>query len=116
MQAFRISGSYRNEIEADDEAIASPLHGIRRVERLVTRRPHGGISFLTLDQAIQYMVSLLYAGFSAFSPKAEKRLAEIARNNLIRARYAEGVSGPDLAKQFGLSTARIYQILRGKRK
>jgi Mor family transcriptional regulator len=61
------------------------------------------------------MISLLYAGFSVSStPKSEKTPPKPERNELIRKRYAEGITGPELAKEFGLSRARIYQIL-GKR-
>ena len=38
------------------------------------------------------------------------------RNAEIRQRYEEGESVPDLAKAFGISKPRIYQILKGRRK
>ena len=39
-----------------------------------------------------------------------------SRNDEIRQRYADGESVPDLAKHFGISKTRIYQIPKGKRK
>ncbi|MCZ7554589.1 MAG: hypothetical protein M5U05_18760 [Anaerolineales bacterium] len=38
------------------------------------------------------------------------------RNVEIRARYAAGMSVPELARLFGISEQRVHQIVRGKRK
>ena len=38
-----------------------------------------------------------------------------ARDAIIRARYAAGVSQAELARQFGISYQRVHQILRGRR-
>ncbi|MFC1959251.1 helix-turn-helix domain-containing protein [Chloroflexota bacterium] len=38
------------------------------------------------------------------------------RNQAIRARYKTGESLSDLARLFGLSPQRVYQIVRGKHK
>ncbi|MBL1138211.1 MAG: hypothetical protein D8M56_23145 [Chloroflexi bacterium] len=41
---------------------------------------------------------------------------ESSRNQLVENLYQSGVSVPALAKQFGISKARVYQILKDRRK
>jgi helix-turn-helix resolvase-like protein len=76
----------------------------------------GGISFLTLENAAQMILARLYVSqppptksLSGGSPK------QVERNAEIRALYAQGLSILTLARQFGISNARVHQILTGKR-
>ena len=80
-------------------------------------RPVWGISVHSLKQATQAVLLLLYRDQPVPQfPKSDKWKRKTRRNEQIRARYAEGESIPELAKAFGLSNARVHQILHGKRK
>jgi len=77
----------------------------------------GNVRFYALPDAILAIVTRLYSKQPLPKhPKSRKTLKQTERNNAIRARYAEGVSVHELAKEFGISQQRIHQILRGKRK
>jgi len=79
--------------------------------------PVWGISVHSLKQATQAVLLLLYQGqLIPQVPKSDKWKRKTRRNKQIRDRYAEGESIPELAKAFGLSNARVHQILHGKRK
>jgi len=76
-----------------------------------------GISVHSLKQATQAVLLLLYRDQPIRQvPKSDKLKRKTRRNKQIRAQYAEGESIPELAKAFGLSNARIHQILHGRRK
>jgi DNA invertase Pin-like site-specific DNA recombinase len=85
------------------------------------RLPHAfradGSFIFTFEEAVASLVKRLYPGAppssTAQSPRTRKKRN---RNADIRARYAQGVSVPDLAKEYGISRNRVYQILREKRK
>jgi transcriptional regulator with XRE-family HTH domain len=44
----------------------------------------------------------------------DKSLSTEARDALIRARYAAGVSQAELAREFGITYQRVHQIVRGR--
>ena len=75
--------------------------------------PLGGISFLSLESAVQSVIARLYASqplptkpVSNATPKEEERNAE------VWAKYASGMSVPALAREYGVTKTRIYQILK----
>ncbi|MEL7591661.1 MAG: helix-turn-helix domain-containing protein [Anaerolineaceae bacterium] len=76
-----------------------------------------GSFIFTFEEAVSALVNRLYPGSppspTSISPSTPKK---VDRNAEIRARYAAGMSVPDLARQYGISKNRVYQILRGKRK
>lgn len=77
--------------------------------------PHTGIQprgYCSLEEAISNSLFRLYKGIPS---KVQLLRAMQQRNEHIRRRYANGdESIPDLAKVFGLSNARIHQILHDK--
>jgi hypothetical protein len=76
-----------------------------------------GSFVFTLENAVSHLVNQLYHGLPIpASPQPQATPKQVARNAEIRAKYKAGTSVPDLAKRFGISKNRIYQILRGKRK
>jgi len=44
------------------------------------------------------------------------RAQHVERNHQIRALFAQGVPLKELAAQFGISTSRVHQIIRHRRK
>ncbi len=60
-----------------------------------------------LSDAVQGILSLLYSEF---------RLDTQARNQQIRERYTAGERLSDLARKFGISPQRVYQIVHFKNK
>ena len=71
------------------------------------------MSFLTLESAVQCVIARLYAyqplptnPVSNSTPKEEERNAE------VWAKYAAGMSVPTLAREYGVTKIRIYQILK----
>jgi len=52
--------------------------------------------------------------FLVEEPETSKRLSTVERNGLIRQRYTAGETHAKLAKTFGISMARIGQILHRK--
>lgn len=85
------------------------------------RLPHAfradGSFIFTFEEAVAFLVKRLYPG-SLLSPAAQSPTTRKKRNrnSEIRARYTQGVSVPDLAREYGISKNRVYQILSGKRK
>ena len=77
----------------------------------------GATGLHSLESAIQKILTRLYAGFSF--PEKPINLSHVKkseRNAQIRARYANGEALSDLAREFGLSPQRVYQIVHRKRK
>ena len=70
----------------------------------------------TTSDAAAILLSQLYDGIPHPKPQNYKvrRLAD--RNQEIRARVADGADTVELAKEYGISRKRVYQILHGKRK
>lgn len=68
---------------------------------------------LTVSLAVQHLLSLLYKDKSLpLSPPSGKTQKKTTRNAEIRAKYAAGVSVPELAKEYRISKERVYQILK----
>lgn len=71
----------------------------------------------SLEEAVSAPVKRLYPGESPSptgqSPRTRK---EHRRNSEIGTRYAQGISVPALAREYGISKNRVYQILSGRRK
>ncbi len=85
------------------------------------RLPHAfradGSFVFSLGEAISSLVNRLYFGLSEPTfPQSQATPKQIDRNAEIRALYAQGMSVPELAKKYGISKNRVYQILRGKRR
>jgi Mor family transcriptional regulator len=57
---------------------------------------------------VQRILGVLY-GFSV--PEQPQ-----SRNEIIRTRYQAGESQSDLAREYGITPQRVYQIVRGRRK
>ena len=76
-----------------------------------------GSFVFTLENAISHLINRLYGG-SPFptTPQSQTTPKKVERNSEIRAKYEAGTSVPDLARKYGVSKKRIYQILRGKRR
>ena len=76
--------------------------------------PHTGLEprgYFNLENAIWNILSRLYRGIP---DKIQVVVAMHRRNEEIRHRYNDGEESiPDLAKLFGLSNARIHQIIHG---
>jgi len=76
-----------------------------------------GSFIFTFEEAVSALVNRLYPGSSTpQSPQSQSTPKKVDRNAEIRAWYAAGMSVPDLAREYGISKNRVYQILRGKRK
>jgi hypothetical protein len=76
-----------------------------------------GSFVFTLENAVSRLVNRLYGGLPLpTTPQSQATPKQLERNAEIRAKYEAGTSVPDLAKEYGISTKRVYQILRGKRK
>jgi hypothetical protein len=76
-----------------------------------------GSFIFTFEEAVFFLVNRLYPGSpTPPPPQSPSTPKKVDRNAEIRARYAAGMSVPDLAKEYGISKNRVYQILRGKRK
>jgi len=85
------------------------------------RLPHAftadGSFVFTLETAISSLISRLYIDLPLpASPQSQATPKQADRNADIRARYAAGISVPELARDYGISKARVYQILRSRRK
>ena len=67
--------------------------------------------------AIQYGLLLMYIGQKMpMAPLTDHTPSKLARNQEIRARYAQGETIVGLAAAFDISEQRVSQILRGQRK
>jgi hypothetical protein len=85
------------------------------------RLPHAftadGSFIFTLEEAISSLVNQLYGDLPLpTSPQSQATPKQVKRNAEIRVKYEAGTSVPDLAREYGISKKRVYQILRGKRK
>lgn len=87
-----------------------------RLKRLMSSRPLRGITRLSLEAATKVILNRLYQ--LPTETISQKTLPQNERNELIRSLYAngDGLSIPKLAEKFGISNARIHQIIHGKRK
>lgn len=71
----------------------------------------------SLEYAVSRILALLYKDVPRpQKPKSGKTPRKNSRNNEIKDKYTAGTSVPDLAKAFGISISRVYQVLGGKRK
>ena len=70
----------------------------------------------TTSSAAAILLSQLYDGLPRPKPQNYKvrRLGD--RNQEIRSRFAQGTDTIQLAKEYGISRKRVYQILHGNRK
>jgi hypothetical protein len=75
----------------------------------------GSLHF-TLEEAVSTLLKRLHDNALITTPKSRRTQPKTERNAEIRRLYAEGHSVPDLAKQFRISAARVYQILGDRRK
>ena len=102
-------------------------HNVAAQIRSVVKAPMGhwlphafradGSFIFTFEEAVSALVNRLYPGSPISStPLSPNTPKKANRNAEIRALYAAGMSVPDLAKEYGISKNRVYQILRGKRK
>jgi len=85
------------------------------------RLPHAftadGSFVFSLENAISSLVTRLYIGLPVpITPQSQATPKQVDRNAEIRDKYEAGTIVPDLAREYGISTKRVYQILRGKRK
>ena len=76
-----------------------------------------GSFVFTLENAVSRLINQLHRGVPfPTSPQSQATPKQVERNAEIRAKYEAGTSVPDLAREYGISKKRIYQILRGRRK
>ena len=75
-----------------------------------------GSFIFDLKSATTYFIKQLYQYEQAPEYPVSDNPKKRDRNTEIRQLYADGEGVPDLAKAFAISKARIYQILKGKRK
>jgi Mor family transcriptional regulator len=67
--------------------------------------------------AIRYGMLLMYIGQKVpVAPLTDHTPGKRARNQEIRARYAQGETVVELAQAFDISQQRVSQLLRGRRK
>jgi hypothetical protein len=77
------------------------------------RRRFNGISLPSIADAVQYILSLVYADTPLPSqPISGKEPPKTDRNLEVSRLYSLGWSVPKLAEHFAISTQRVYQILR----
>ena len=77
--------------------------------------PHTGLEprgYFSIRDAIWKSLKFLYDGIPS---RIDRLLSAEQRNREIGQRYLAGESVPRLAKSFGVSKPRIYQILKGLR-
>jgi Mor family transcriptional regulator len=67
-------------------------------------------------KSVNSAVSYILAKLNSLPSLPDLTLTTRERNIIIRARYAAGESQAELARQFGISYQRVYQIVRGRRK
>jgi Mor family transcriptional regulator len=70
----------------------------------------GSLHF-TLEEAVSTLLKRLYGNVLITVPKSRRTQPKTDRNAEIQRLYGEGHSVPDLAKQFKISAARVYQVL-----
>jgi hypothetical protein len=71
---------------------------------------------IDVNSATRFFLRELYNFKAPPEQPLTYRAEKTARNDEIRRRYQEGESIPELAKAYGLSNARIHQILHRRRK
>jgi Mor family transcriptional regulator len=77
----------------------------------------GNFCFLSLDQATDRILRLLHFNSAQqYTPKPIGTSRKTDRNRAIVERYKAGELAVDLAKEYGISDKRLYQILKGRRK
>ena len=106
-------------LAAQDAALSRQKQGFE--SPMGHRLPHAfradGSFIFTFEEAVSALVNRLYPGSpTPLSPQSQSTPKKVDRNAEIRARYAAGMSVPDLAREYGISKNRVYQILRGKRR
>ena len=70
-----------------------------------------------LEEAVSIILARLYAGFLLpEKPVTKKHVPKAERNAELIARDQAGEGVSELARPFGLSPQRIYQIVNGKQK
>lgn len=85
------------------------------VERAKCSKPRGGISFPSLENAIQSILRRFYAGQNPLTtPISQQTPEQTERNAEIRTQHAAGKTVKELAKAYRISIKRIYQILHMK--
>lgn len=73
-------------------------------------------TLLALEDAVLKILNILYSGLPIpQTPLSAITPPKIDRNNEIWAAYVDGESVPSLAKRYGISKPRIYQILKVRR-
>lgn len=66
-----------------------------------------------INQAVEVLLALLYKELAVTIAATNEPKPE--RNRQIQSLYAEGLSIPTIARRFGLSNARVHQVLHGRR-
>ena len=73
----------------------------------------GSFAF-TVEAAVELLLYRLYLNIPVPpEPITGKTPRKELRNEAIKELYASGVSVPDIARDFGISNNRVYQIIRG---
>ena len=68
----------------------------------------------SLQDAVLGLIERLYAGIvPPDKPITGKSEPKTERNNEVKRLYSIGWKVPDIAKYFGVSVPRVYQILKG---
>lgn len=62
----------------------------------------------SVEDTIRSLVQRLHISFPSSAPR---RRSTAERDDVIRSKYADGLSIPKLAREYRLSRARIHQIL-----
>lgn len=82
--------------------------------------PHRGLELTSLppvDQVAQWFLSLVYANIPLpYQPVSGKQSPKTDRNLEVCRLYSLGWHVPELATHFGISTQRVYQILKNSSK
>ena len=68
-----------------------------------------------ISLAAETLLYYLYHGIPRPQPQNYKVRRLSDRNREVRSRFAAGEDSIDLAKEYGVSRKRIYQIIHGKR-
>ena len=76
--------------------------------------PHTGLKALLRLPIGWSVIVVLESIFTDFSPRKAKETLLLARNRRIRERFALGESTQNLAREFGISRQRVYQIMHGQ--
>ncbi len=82
--------------------------------RVCTELPHTGVKPISRPQIKRAVFDLLDYFFGALSARPTSKTALAARNGHIMGRFAAGETIDELAKAFGLTYQRVYQIVRSQ--